>query len=62
MNKNKSIEKTKLEVRVLKNVREEIKEEIEIIEKMIKEETDKEKIKRHREKLDLLLKKYLEDL
>ena len=46
----------------MKNLKEEIKKEIETIDKMIVENKQKEKIEEHREKLDKLLNEYLKDM
>lgn len=46
----------------MENVKEEIKKELETIEKMILENEEKEKIEEHREKLDELLNEYLKDI
>ena len=46
----------------MKNLKENIKKEIEILEKMIELNIDKEKIESQRKKLDKLLEEYLKDL
>lgn len=46
----------------MKNLKENIKKELEILEEMIELNIDKEKIESQRKKLDKLLEEYLEDL
>ena len=46
----------------MKNLKENIKKELEILEEMIELNIDKEKIESQRKKLDKLLEEYLKDL
>ena len=46
----------------MENIKEKIKKELETIDKMILENETKEKIEKHRQKLDQLLKQYLKDM
>ncbi len=46
----------------MKNLKEEIAEKLQEIEKMIKNEEPKEKIEEQRKILDMLLEKYIEEL
>ena len=46
----------------MKNLKENIKKELEILEEMIELNIDKEKIESQRKKLDKLLEEYLEGL
>lgn len=46
----------------MKDLKENIKKEIEILEEMIELNIDKEKIEKQRKKLDKLLEQYLKDL
>ena len=49
-------------IQKMENIKEKIKKELETIDKMILENETKEKIEKHRQKLDQLLKQYLKDM